>query len=266
MIDILGMLIPGGLLLLLFEQDIHCLEYLTKLLGVGANNILWIAIYICGSYLIGALLHEIGSAIELLLWRNPLVDPRVFAAVATGHTNLSTTGDQVDNNCKRITQQVVVIIFNLLCVFPAVVVVCLAVGQFNLFMCVLCLLSILVLPFACNFFKLIDAAKNRSIWTAFRGLSPIDIPKEAFSNDENERKYGLFRGYRSLARSLLILLAIAQLYVKCCPHESESYLVGFLEHISTEPRFAVLYVLSVITLVMRYWRFSYLSYIYRYTN
>ena len=57
MIDILGMLVPGGLMLLLFENEFNCLNCLTEIIGAGAENVLWIAIFLCGSYLVGIILH-----------------------------------------------------------------------------------------------------------------------------------------------------------------------------------------------------------------
>lgn len=42
MIDILGMLLPGGLMLLLLEQDVHWMKDLLDYWGAKADNLLFI--------------------------------------------------------------------------------------------------------------------------------------------------------------------------------------------------------------------------------
>ena len=94
MIDILGMLLPGGLMLLLLEQDVHWMKDLLDYWGAKADNLLFIMIYLCGSYGVGMLLHEMGSIIEKLMWKVPLFNPSVWAAVeitnATWKAHLSS--------------------------------------------------------------------------------------------------------------------------------------------------------------------------------
>lgn len=81
MIDLLGMILPGGLLLLLFEQDLHCLEDMRLYLDVGSGTLIWCTIFLCGSYLLGMLLHELGSILEKLETTIVIQTPRCWTTM-----------------------------------------------------------------------------------------------------------------------------------------------------------------------------------------
>lgn len=276
MIDILGILIPGGLLLLLFEQDIHWVKCLTSLLGVGADKLLWVAIFLCGSYFVGMLLHELGSKVEKLLWMNPLSDPHIYAAITTNIVNCPEEANQAENpkettlTAAKKFKRVVCFLCRLLCSIPACLILYLAAGQpnlcyFSLFL--LILLIILIIPNISCIKQLYKVVKQ-SGWDKFYALSETEdeIGRKSVTSDEYERKRGLFNGYRSLARSMLILLAVIQLYITCCPPSTTSYLAKLHNDIYNAPELLFLQILTIFVLALRYCHFSYLRYTYFYNG
>lgn len=84
------------------------------------------------------------------------------------------------------------------------------------------------------------------------------------NTSENARKMEVFNGFRTLARSVLVMFAVAQVYVFLSQGNQGSYLVGLAEHIQATPALRFLRQLMVAVLAARYWRFSCLRYLYRY--
>lgn len=77
-IDFLGMIVPGGLLVLLFNKDYELQKIWSDYYGndmVASTIILLIA-----GYLIGMLIHELGDILEKQIWKMDGLNPRYYAA------------------------------------------------------------------------------------------------------------------------------------------------------------------------------------------
>lgn len=77
-IDFLGILVPGGLVLLLFNPDFSIRKIWCSYFNPGsvADSV----IFLVAGYLIGMLLHETGDLFEKLIRKCPLFDPCYYAA------------------------------------------------------------------------------------------------------------------------------------------------------------------------------------------
>lgn len=77
-IDFLGMIVPGGMLVLLFSKDYELQniwrDYFEN--DMVANTI----ILLIAGYLIGMLIHELGDVLEKQIWKMNRLNPRYYAA------------------------------------------------------------------------------------------------------------------------------------------------------------------------------------------
>ena len=84
-IDFLGMIVPGGLLVLLFHKDYEVQSIWNGYFGndTVANTI----ILLVAGYLVGMLIHEWGDILEKAVWKLNLLNPR---SVSYTHLTLPT--------------------------------------------------------------------------------------------------------------------------------------------------------------------------------
>ena len=77
-IDFLGMIVPGSLLIVLFTKDYELQSIWGDYFGndTVANTI----ILLIAGYLIGMLIHELGDLLEKQLWKMSRLNPRYYAA------------------------------------------------------------------------------------------------------------------------------------------------------------------------------------------
>lgn len=280
MVDILGMLIPGGLMLLILEQDIQCLAFLTEILGgVGASNLFWCIIFLCGSYLVGMLLHEIGSVIEKLLWKCPLTNPRVYAALTTKIFEEYPKENHVSNEFVILDRKehIFSCCFYALLICFVIILVCLAIGCHSWLSFIVGSLSIILaivvatvvfhFKYCKNLWSVVickqgDDTKYKELrWTM---ANDLDISKKSFADEEILRKRALFDGYRALMRSVLVMLAVLQLYVTLIGEGSP--LATCVSKIASTPAYSFLRILIVTALVIRYWHYSCVKFTYIYNG
>lgn len=95
-------------------------------------------------------------------------------------------------------------------------------------------------------------------------MNDLDISNKSLTNEENARKRGLFDGYRALMRSVLVMVAILQLYVIFAGDCGT--LAGCVDTISTTPAYYFLRIIFVVALVMRYWHYSCTKFTYCYNG
>lgn len=77
-IDFLGMLVPGSLLVLLFDQNYHLQSIWNTYFP--ENTTADTVILLIMGYTVGMLIHEIGDFVERGLWKCMLFNPRYYAA------------------------------------------------------------------------------------------------------------------------------------------------------------------------------------------
>lgn len=271
MIDILGMLLPGGLMLLLVESDIHMLNHLRTALGIEADKLLWAIVFLCLSYFVGMLLHEIGSIVEKILWTNPFLNPRVYVAAATGLMDIYQ--DKVEEQ-KKTWYRVISGLLRLSCTFIlAVTVVVIALGFRKKLWEEILVGSLVVILVALvtqrkRFFdkRFRDKESRERMRAIIRDEGKIR--KKSGTNDENARKLGLFSGYYSLLRSVLMVLVVLQIFVYLQPTANVGGIrpwLWVLDNTIIENRsFRFLRYLIVLFVVLRYWHYSCSRFLYIY--
>ena len=261
LIDILGMILPGGLTLMLFEKDIGFLRFMTWSIGSEPSVVIWSASFLLGSYFVGMLLHELGSIAEKLVWLNPLTDPRVYGAVRSGlienYQGKATGGKTLHYGMRAVVQT-----------FPMALLYlaagCTDVGSFLLAATLYIVAAVAIQwPYYHQLFELIGKGgfcqKCESLFHLEKTHHKIGI-----LDGESARKVEVFSGFRTLARSILAMLAVAQWYVVMSQGNQSSYLVQLHERVCVDPPLLFLRRIIVLLLVIRYWHFSCLRYEYRY--
>lgn len=298
MIDILGMLLPGGLMLLLLEMDFEVLGIMGKYFGFESGNLMWTAIFLCASYFLGMLLHELGSVIEKLMWRNPLLNPRVYAAISTGllynygdkveavqktvelktgesilqeNDDQASSGRKNKNKGKKIKGNKGRYIWRIVSSFSVLPVIWFALGETvwwgraGILLVLFC--SCVALHW--QYTKILWKTANVKLYRERMHQIVKDervIQKESITSEENSRKYGLFCGYYSLMRSVLVLMAILQIYVIIQARSSGSHLVTFYEMVKGFPAYPYLRYVVVTALALRYWHYACAKFTYTYNG
>lgn len=301
MIDILGMLLPGGLMLLLLEMDYHVLKRMGDYFEIRADKLLWIAIFLCASYFLGMLLHELGSMVEKLMWRNPLLSPRVYAAISTellyncGAEEQAKMpqefavwktgagiGPVIEKKWKKIYAfaqknwvncigKGIRMFLRAVVSLSALVVVYFAMGGLRLrvYLIGIALTVLLCIVFHWkSFSRFVYAVSLEEYRDRMRRIIKDEriIQKESITSEENSRKYGLFCGYYSLMRSILVLMAILQIYVMIQGDNDRSHLASFYYTIMIYPSYAYLRCILVTALVFRYWHYACARFTYTYNG
>ncbi len=87
MIDLLGMLLPGALVTALLGTEFGFWLWLEASLGIEVTAGIVSVILIIAGFIVGTLLHELGDVLEDLLWSAPLLNPKVYAAIASGYAD-----------------------------------------------------------------------------------------------------------------------------------------------------------------------------------
>lgn len=273
MIDILGMILPGGLILLLLESDLHMLNYLMTTLGVEADKLLWAVVFLSISYFAGMLLHEAGSLVEKLMWMNPLLNPRVYTAFSTGLINKYP--GQIAGKKEFDFFTIIQFPFRICTTVFAGAVVAIALGIRVKFIdeillgagsvVVIALIAQQKIFFNSRLFDRNNRDRMRAIIQ-----DEQQIRKNSGTTEENARKLGLFSGYYSMLRSILMMLFVLQIYVYLQSDTnaggSNSWL-WTLDNTISGSRTLLFWRFSVVLLVvLRYWHYSCSRFLYIYNG
>ena len=221
-IDILGIGVPGCLLVLLLGGDqTAALLWADQFQG---NVLAFTALLLVAGSLAGMLIQELGDLIEKGLWLIPWLDPKFYAANAVNSTDLAKVKEKVEKHTcaepgkgKRLLAQCL-----------SAVAALLVVG------CAVALLPVAIWTAA--------AAADDAVWfdpKAMWGLWPLGVmllavlllrPKVSFKDDAiktvrnanpyiqtclvghgNTSKRTLFDGWRFVMRNLILVLSVTNL-------------------------------------------------------
>lgn len=305
MIDILGMMIPGAVLMLAFEKDLAIMSTLASCMGPGitGENILWIVMFVSLSYVVGMLLHEMGSILQKLMWKSRLFDPRVYASIQTGliynypHEEAIKQGKADEASSKKAEKQGETdnrngfekfvdrtgdFIKTILAVAIFFFVLYFAFGFQTLKKGAVCFGAMILI---CTILQ------RKYLWDAWNKVyksalgnkfgkkqgqdnnklselirDEVEIKHYSKGDEENMRKRSLFDGYQSLARSFLITLVVLQVYVYFTPDKTASFLVRMYEGICARKGFLFVRYFFVIGTILRFWRYSCNKFTYIYNG
>lgn len=281
-IDILGIGVPGCLLVLLLGGDqTAALLWADQFQG---NVLAFAALLLVAGSLAGMLIQELGDLIEKGLWLIPWLDPKVYAANAVNSTDLAKVKEKVEKHTcaepgkgKRLLAQCL-----------SAVAALLAVG------CAVALLPVAIWTAA--------AAADDAVWfdpKAMWGLWPLGAmlltalllrPKVDFKDDAiktvrnsnpylqtclvghgNTSKRTLFDGWRFVMRNLILVLSVTNLASLWKPvdlyHRVAHMLVGKDGDMTGHLFWLIVAAACVVGLMLvRYYHYAYLRYKYSLEN
>lgn len=100
-VDFLGIIVPGSILVLLLSGDnANLLLLWTSYFGTDASPIVRGIFLVIAGYLAGMILHEIGDLAEKGVWCFTRLDPKAYAINAVGIDNLNHATEEANLNAK----------------------------------------------------------------------------------------------------------------------------------------------------------------------
>ena len=281
-IDILGICVPGCLLVLLLGGDqTAALLWADQFQG---NVLAFTALLLVAGSLAGMLIQELGDLIEKGLWLIPCLDPKFYAANAVNSTDLAKVKDKVEKHTcagpgkwERLSAQ-----------FLSAAAALLVVG------CAVALLPVAIWTAA--------AAADDAVWfdpVAMWGLWPLGVmllaalllrPKVDFKDDAiktvrnanpyiqtclvghgNTSKRTLFDGWRFVMRNLILVLSVTNLVSLWKPVDLycrvAHMLVGNGGDMTDHLFWLIVAASCIVGLMMvRYYHYAYLRYKYSLEN
>lgn len=282
MIDFLGMLLPGSLLMLLFGEEFGVWCILKDFFGdencIGTITV----VVIIGGYAIGMLLHEMGDLLEKILWINPLANPRSYAAISTRlyvqYENYENRGKEIErfhDKKNRIIAKISAILGTSFIIW----LMCLAFPNYKLLLIslgIVAIVSSIITPYIVQLLiktlgiEMTESAYKDSPECILQAICNDDsfLMYTAASNKTTKsdiksnisRKLNLFDGFRTMARNIFVAFCILQLY----SNHSNGIISSLIGNIHNSQTYLHLLYLILLVLLLRYWHFSYLKYKYCY--
>lgn len=287
MIDLLGLMLPGAFITIIFGQEFGVWAMLRDFFGsdncIGSISV----IILVGGYVVGMLLHEIGDLLEKILWLNPLTNPRLYAARATGldaKYNELQNGESVSErnrgnhqirNCIAYWLGPGVVLFFVFFAFGV------ALNHakwlwFSVAFVIQCILICVLNKWIRNSWFPCKSNEQDSAWNTLRDICGDDArlmyiaarkrAVEGSLKNSFTRKLDLFDGFRAMARNIFVALCILLIYAKY-PAGSKTCTNTISQVVKTvynqNVLLCALFFVSAV-LLLRYWHFSYLKYKYCY--
>lgn len=281
-IDILGIGVPGCLLVLLLGGDqTAALLWADQFQG---NVLAFAALLLVAGSLAGMLIQELGDLIEKGLWLIPWLDPKFYAANAVNSTDLTKVKDKLENHTcaepgkgKRLLAQCLSAVAALLVVGCAVALLPVAIwtaaaaaddavwfdpeAMWGLWPLGVMLLAVLLLRPKVD---LTDAAIK-----TVRNANPY--LQTCLVGHGNTSKRTLFDGWRFVMRNLILVLSVTNLVSLWKPvdlyHRVAHMLVGTGGDMTGHLFWLIVAAACVVGLMLvRYYHYAYLRYKYSLEN
>ena len=253
LIDLLGILFPGALLVFLFGEEFLLREQLAASLGAEESILVPLAwILILGGYAVGMLLHEAGDLLEFCTCHVRILNPRFYAAIATKlyfYGNHKTTPMFPLWNQLFIRNMVAFV-----APWPICYTFFLAFGVHNTFR------WSIIADIAIGFISCCVEYKDvgyQNFWIIMYNDEML------LRHCQNHQKRILFEGFRTMARNLFVGVALVRLYTIFF---RSGILGNFIsEELSTPARRGI-FSLFMMLIFLRYIHYTYLKYKYCYED
>ncbi len=225
-IDFLGMLLPGSVLILVLSIDYSGAAIWSGYFGYSCGDGIKITILLVAGYVLGMLIHEVGHLLEKLFWSCPFLDPVSYAAVKVGkmYPQLFLPDLGKGKICKRSGSSH-------------------KIGGL------------------CKWVKEIKDNKRKIL--SVRSKNP-KIQAE-LSKSSDSRKRQLFEGFHVMMRNLLIVFAVVAGYL-CIAAGEKSELKRIVCQWSQHNWFLPVCITVLALMVVRCWHYAYLRYKYSFED
>ncbi len=292
-IDFLGIMLPGSLLILLLSMDHTSMTSAVYIgyFGEACSEGIKITLLLVGGYIVGMLVHELGDQIEKQLWKIRCIDPKTYAAKVVGvdsiyenlitnpNGRLANTANNSGRQCcnpwdylkdrygiKRLFNKYSIKALTGLFLFSIILSWLLIFVYVKTNWCELAggiLPSIMVLIAALLIIGVIDLIcrnEKREKIDHIRELNPVI--QSQLVNKGNYQKRQVFDGFHVTMRNLLIVISVVEFYAYSFL-DTDSKLYELLQNLS-EYSIAGLIVFGLM--FVRYYHYSYLKYKYSFEN
>lgn len=272
-IDFLGILVPGSLVLLLFSQDYPIRNIWCGFFGSSsaADTI----IFLVAGYLTGMLIHELGDLLEKIIWACPYLNPRYHAAknvyfaqkniynvISPSHVT-NTHEMHLENQDRTIALQF--IISNI-----AVCVILISVFFFPFLLKYSCskdvlLVLLILLTLPVMFIKeMLVRSKSNQLSAVLKYVKQNPAIQVKIFGKASAAKRQIFDGFYCIMRNLLLVIGSANIYALCftdSPHFSQQ-VKNFYDNNSL----LAIYFIASILMLIRCCHYAYLKYKYSYED
>lgn len=279
-IDFLGMIVPGGMLVLLFNKDYELQSIWSDYFenDMAANTI----ILLIAGYLIGMLVHELGDILEKQIWKMDRLNPRYYAAkevflnVGEKYKCLdSTEWEAFKNKCekdgggKQERKQMLLSVVSLgvLCfalLFLPFLLTMIKKGE-NVGTIILILFAVVAI-YAWIAICLITTKKNDDPEITGYLKQNASIQTEVFGKGTAAKRQ-IFDGFYCVMRNFLIVIGITNVYsVVMMILGKASNLLSVVDTFYQDWVQIFIYCIVVVGMLHRCWHYACLKYKYTYED
>lgn len=279
-IDFLGMIVPGGMLVLLFNKDYELQSIWSDYFenDMAANTI----ILLIAGYLIGMLVHELGDILEKQIWKMDRLNPRYYAAkevflnVGEKYKCLdSTEWETFKNKCekdgenkqewKQMLLSVISLgIFCLALLFLPFLLTMIKKGE-NIGTIILILFDVVAI-YAWTAICLIHTKKNDNPEIMGYLKQNAAIQTEVFGKGTAAKRQ-IFDGFYCVMRNFLIVIGITNVYsVVMMISGKDSNLLSVVDTFYQDWVQILIYCIIIIGMLHRCWHYACLKYKYTYED
>lgn len=290
MIDLLGMLLPGCLVTILFGNEFNVIENTNSYLNIELSTGAILTLLLLVGYCIGMLLHEIGDVVEKMLYSNPLLNPRTYAAINTGYAAYFYEKHRLDRPNNQMNRDSICLLPSLCAI--GIIILCTIKYFCNIqfptllkWAIIICITSVLITKeFRSKLFMwYIKRMPNNASGTwhsaswknikitlnaickdnvTFTYAQQSNFPGEEEYFPTVMRKRDLFDGYKAMSRNLFLAMLLLGVYGSCTQQGIASLRNWLLDSNSK----IILACIVQISLGIRYCHYSYIRPKYRYED